>query len=179
MKKSPTNWFKFSLSLVIFLLVRLIPFRPPNIEPILAAQMPLAGVYGARAGFLFGVLSILFYDIFTQTLGPWSILTAGAYGLLGLGAAFYLRNKKSIRSYVGFAIMGTIFFDAVTMLTGPLFFNQPLLLALTGQISFTALHLLGNISFAVFLSPVIYSLLAPDKNPKITQAVSLINPKII
>ena len=38
---------------------------------------------------------------------------------------------------------------------GPLFFGMPFIVALVGQIPFTALHLLGNVSFAIVLSPVI------------------------
>ena len=52
--------------------------------------------------------------------------------------------------------MGTLFYDAVTGLTiGPLFFHQSFIVSLVGQIPFTVLHLLGNVSFAIVLSPMI------------------------
>src|SRR3989344_792480 len=91
-------------------------------------------------------------------LGVWTLLTASTYGVLGLAAAFYFKNRRAnALNFAGFAILGTIFFDAVTGLSvGPLFFNQPFSEAFFGQIPFTGLHLLGNISFALVLSPAIY-----------------------
>ena len=68
---------KFYLMLVLCLLVRLIPFRTPNIEPILAATMPFSRVYGAFTAFSFAVLSILLYDLATSTLGMQTFFTAG------------------------------------------------------------------------------------------------------
>ena len=46
--------------------------------------------------------------------------------------------------------------QAVTGLTiGPLLFHQSFIVSLIGQIPFTLLHLLGNVSFAIVLSPAI------------------------
>ena len=152
------NWPKFIIGFIACLLIRLIPFRPPNIEPILATQMPFSKAYGAYVGFAFAFLSIVIYDLVTVTLGVWTLLTASTYGVLGLVAAFYFKNRRAnALNFAGFAIFGTIFFDAVTGLSiGPLFFGQSLSEAFFGQISFTALHLLGNVSFALVLSPAIY-----------------------
>lgn len=162
---SKKNWLKFFIGFLFCLLVRLIPFRPPNVEPILATQMPMSKHYGPYTGFLFGFFSIVFYDLLTQTLGPWSFFTAGAYGLLGFWAFYFFQNKKNNRwSYVYFAIIGTIFFDAATGLSvGPLFFGQSFMGALIGQIPFTLWHLLGNISFALVLSPAIYNFVAKNE----------------
>src|SRR3989344_5741743 len=158
MAEHKKNWLKFAIGFIVCLLIRLIPIRPPNIEPILATNMPLSKVYGAPAGFLFALLSILVYDLITGTLGIWSLFTAGAYGILGLGAAFYFRRRESsVGNYVRFAIFGTLFFDAVTGLSvGPLFFGQSFYGAFLGQIPFTAMHLLGNVTFAALLSPAVY-----------------------
>lgn len=47
-------------------------------------------------------------------------------------------------------------YDILTGLTvGPLFFQQPFLQALMGQIPFTVLHLSGNVTLALILSPII------------------------
>lgn len=172
---------KFSLALILCLLVRLIPFRVPNIEPILATTMPLGKVYGALTGFSFAILNILLYDLITGTLGVQTFFTAGAYGLLGLGAASYFRkNKSSVRNYVSFAIIGTLFFDALTGLTvGPIFFHQSFFGSLSGQIPFTALHLLGNVAFAVILSPAIYNYLIQDRRKEKPFHYGILNPKII
>lgn len=138
------------------LLFRLLPFRPPNVETILASQMPIARRFGALAGFFFGALSILLFDLLTGTVGLWTLITAPAYGVLGLGAWWYLKNRSGKKHFVYFAIAGTLFYDAATGLTvGPLFFNQPFLAALLGQIPFTMMHILGNIAFAIVLSPAL------------------------
>lgn len=159
------NYFKFSFALVLCLLVRLIPFRAPNVEPILATMMPFSKAYGAFVGFSFAVLSILFYDLLTGTIGMQTFFTVGAYGILGLWSAFYFQKHKGSRGdYVRFAIFGTLFFDAFTGLTvGPIFFHQSFMQSLMGQIPFTVLHLIGNIIFASILSPAIYKNLIKKK----------------
>lgn len=175
-----TKWLKFLLAFISCLLFRLLPFRPPNIEPILATQMPIARVYGPYASFFFGFLSIVLYDITTGLLGIWTLATASAYGVLGVGAFFYFNKREvGIRHYVTFAIIGTLFFDAVTgLLVGPLIFDQRFLAALVGQIPFTAAHLLGNVAFAILLSPAVYHFMIKTKKIHIS-IISLLNSKII
>lgn len=163
------NWLKFVLGFVVCLLIRLIPLRPPNIEPILATQMPFSRAYGAYAGFIFAFLSIVIYDLVTGTLGVWTLLTAGVYGVLGFWAFFYFKkHQASALNYARFAVIGTLFFDAVTGLSiGPLFFGQSFSSAFVGQIPFTAMHLLGNVSFALLLSPAIYRFIIENKKLEI------------
>jgi uncharacterized membrane protein len=172
---------KFFFALVLCLLIRLIPFRAPNVEPILATTMPFSRAYGALVGFSFAVLSILLYDVVTGTLGMQTFFTVTAYGILGLWSASYFQKRESSPlSYARFAIIGTLFYDALTGLTvGPLFFHQSFLGALVGQIPFTALHLLGNITFAFLLSPAIYKFLVKKKKEKIIPLTPALNPKII
>ncbi len=130
--------------------------------------MPTSRAYGALSGFSFAALSILLYDLITHTLGMHTFFTAEAYGLIGLTAAYYFTKKEISKwDYVRFAIFGTLFFDAVTGLTiGPIFFHQSFTQSLVGQIPFTALHLLGNIAFAYFLSPAIYNFMIKSRRPK-------------
>lgn len=169
MEKTPKNYFKLSLKffigLFLCLLVRLIPFRAPNVEPILATTMPISRAYGVVAGFSFAALSILLFDIITRTLGLHTFFTVFAYGMLGLLSAYYFKkNRDNKWSYVRFAIFGTLFYDALTGLTvGPIFFHQSFIQSLIGQIPFTAFHLLGNVTFALILSPAIYTLLIKKK----------------
>ena len=178
MEKNKKNWIKFVLGFIACFLVRLIPFRPPNIEPILATQMPFSRAFGAWPGFLFGFLSIFLFDSITRHLGVWSLITGVTYGLLGLFATYYFKKNKGNKwNYVRFAIFGTLFFDVVTGLTiGPLFFRQSLGSALIGQIPFTLWHLLGNISFALILSPAIYKIIFTKK--KEPASIHLISPLI-
>jgi len=169
------NWIKYTIGFVVCLLVRLLPFRSPNVEPILATQMPFTKTYGKIAGFSFAFLSMVTYDIITNKVGMWTLITALAYGLLGIWASVYFNNKENKAwNYAKFAIMGTIAFDIVTGLSiGPIFFHQSFMTALIGQIPFTALHLLGNVSFAIVLSPAIANW-AMKTNPKELKVKSLV-----
>jgi hypothetical protein len=143
--------------------------------------MPFSRAFGALTGFSFAVLSILLYDLATGTLGMQTFFTAGAYGILGWWAASYFKGREANAwSYVRFAILGTLFFDALTGLTiGPIFFHQSFLGALAGQIPFTALHLLGNIAFAFILSPAIYGILSREKKKDRPAIISISYPKTI
>ena len=188
MSADKKNYFKFTLALVLCLLARLFPFRAPNVEPIMAVMMPFSKAYGALISFSFAVLSILFYDMLTQTLGVQTFFTAGAYGIVGFWAAYYFKKHHANKwNYARFAVMGTLFFDALTGLTvGPLFFHQSFLGTLVGQIPFTILHLFGNVTLALILSPAIYSLLVKKKTclpvgrkEKILPFINILHPKII
>ncbi len=166
------NFLKIALLWTLCFLFRLFPFRVPNVEPILAAQMPLSRQSGAVSGFLFGFLSIFFFDVFTMRVGWWTLITALMYGFLGLLASRYLHSRSSRASYVTFAVVGTLLYDAVTGLTvGPLFFGQSLLLAALGQIPFTLAHLLGNVVFALTLSPLIGGWLGERRGSDIPNAI--------
>jgi hypothetical protein len=189
MIQSEKNYFKLALVFILCLLVRLIPFRTPNIEPILAATMPVGRAHGTFVSFSFAVLSILIYDFVTGTPGLHTFFTAGAYGIIACWAVFYFSAKSrsvpggqgiAAIEYVKFAIWGTLFFDAVTGLTiGPIFFHQSFISTFVEQIPFTALHLLGNITFAFFLSPAIYHFLIRKKEKEKLPIIKTLNPKII
>ncbi len=178
MKTPQKNWLKFIVGFVFCLLVRLIPFRPPNIEPILATSMPFSKAYGAYAGFFFSFFSIIFYDLVTSTIGMWTIITATTYGVLGFASYFYFKKfKANALGYAGFAVIGTLLFDIVTGLSvGPLFFNQSFQGALWGQIPFTLWHLVGNVSFALILSPAIYNFVIENKKLENISFIKIFNP---
>ena len=92
--KDKNNWPKFILGWVICFIIRLAPFRPPNVEPVLATTMPFSKGFGPEAGFLFGFLSIVLFDLMTQKIGVWTLVTAVIYGLLGLASYFYFQKRK-------------------------------------------------------------------------------------
>ncbi|MCF7833756.1 MAG: ECF transporter S component [Candidatus Pacebacteria bacterium] len=173
------NWFKYIIGFIACLLIRLVPFRPPNIEPVLATQMPFSKAYGKQAGFLFAFFSIVLYDALTTHVGMWTFVTAIAYGLLGLWASVYFKNKNNNSwNYAKFAVIGTLAYDVVTGLSvGPLFFHQSFMEALTGQIPFTALHLIGNVGFAVVFSPLLYKYVIKNKNLESTSLIAIFRPK--
>lgn len=160
--KDSFNLIKMTLGWLLTFILRLIPFRPPNIEPILAVQMPLTKKFGFLAGFIFAFLNIVFFDLIVREVGIWTLVTATTYGLLALFTHWYFKKRKSSAvNYAVHAIFATLIYDALTGLTiGPLFFNQSFMSALTGQAIFTVYHLLGNVSLALLLSPVVYRFLA-------------------
>jgi uncharacterized membrane protein len=152
----------FCAVLATALVVRLLPFRPPNVEPVMAAMMPFAKHYGPWGGFAFGALSIVLFDLLTLRVGLWTLITAFAYGLVGIVAHRMLAGRQRSRArYVGVAILGTLIYDGLTGLTiGPLLWGQSFTVALAGQVPFTLLHLSGSILFAVALSPALDRLVA-------------------
>jgi len=164
---------KYLIGFVIVFVLRLLPFRPPNIEPVMAIMMPFAKRFGAFGAFLFASLSIVLFDGVTSGWGVWTLVTAFAYGALGVGAHYFFCNREStVRNYVIFAIFGTVFYDALTGLTiGPLFWDQPFMVAFVGQIPFTLMHLAGNITFAALLSPVLYRFVVENKRLSFRRAV--------
>jgi len=149
------NKAKIFIIFIGCLLFRLIPLRAPNVEPIMASIMPVGRKYGALLAFLFGFVSMVLYDILTGKVGHWTWTTAISYGIIGIVSVFYFKKyKASPFNFAVFAFMGTIFFDVVT---GILFHfpGQSMFTALVLQIPFTALHLAGNIGFALTLSPLL------------------------
>ena len=138
--------------------------RAPNVEPIMATLMPIGKNYDKVFVFIFGFSSIVLFDLITSGLGIWTLVTALAYGSVGLGATYFFKNRSGWKSYALYAVIATIIYDAVTGLSiGPLFFHQTFMVSLVGQIPFTALHLLGNVSFAIVLSPVIENWLIKEE----------------
>lgn len=146
-------------------LVRLIPFRAPNVEPLMATVMPFSKRFGVVSSFVFAFLSITLYDFVTSGIGIWTVITAGAYGLVAIASYIFFKTRAtSVKNFVVFTVPATILYDAVTGLSiGPLYFHQTFMQALIGQIPFTLLHLSGNIMFAIFLSPVLAYWLAKDE----------------
>jgi uncharacterized membrane protein len=167
--------FTLSIWMILCLLFRLLPFRPANIEPLLSVQMPFSKVYGPLGAFVFGSFSIFVFDVITHKIGIWTLFTMISYGLLGVGSHYYFK-KFSLKTsnYVRFAILGTLLYDAFTGLTiGPIFFHQNFMHAIIGQIPFTLLHLVGNITFAATLSPVIYHLFVRKREQNLVPSLLL------
>ena len=124
---------------------------------MLATVMPFSKRYGPIGSFLFGFLGIVLYDAVTSGWGRWTWVTAFCYGALGIAAHFYFKNREpSVGDFLAFGIPGTVLYDAITMLIGPVFNGQPFAVALIGQIPFTLMHLLGTVVFATLLSPALY-----------------------
>lgn len=157
------NNFKIFLIFIGCLLFRLIPFRAPNVEPIMASIMPVGKKYGAIFAFLFGFLSIFLYDSITH-FGSWTWIAGITYGLVGVVSTFYFKKyKTSAFNFAVFAFFATIFYDLITGVLFAPIFHQTIFNALILQIPFTALHLAGNIGFALMISPILSKWLSTEK----------------
>lgn len=153
----PSVSFKVLIGWAAVFLFRLLPFRPPNFEPMLATIMPFSKRLGALEMFAFGFFGIVLFDAVTSGWGAWTLATALCYGGLGLASHWYFSTREATaRNFLSFGIAGTLAYDAITMLIGPMLGTQSLSVALVGQIPFTLMHLAGTVFFAVFLSPVLY-----------------------
>lgn len=161
---------KFLLGLAICFGIRLIPWRPPNVEPVTSTLLPFGKVMGPFAGFLFGVLSIALFDAVTGELGTWTLVTALTFGVIGAFSHLALnRLPGTALPYAFVAAVSTLFYDGVTgVLMGNLLFQVPLSEAFFGQIPFTANHLLGNIVLGFVLSPLVERWIV--KNPRFAPA---------
>ena len=147
---------KFAVVLLLNFFLRLVPFRPANFEPIMGSMMPFAKRYGVLSAGLFSFISIVLFDSVTH-FGIWTWETAITYAVVSMWAATFFKNRDTSRgNFVGFAIMGTLVFDAITGPILPTLLHHGNFLALTfAQIPFTMSHLAGNVVFAAVLSPII------------------------
>lgn len=151
-------WLKTGVVFLGVLLFRLLPFRAPNVEPLLASVMPISTRYGALAGVAFTLLSFVVYDALTAGWGIWTLVPAVCYALIAVGSHIYFKYREATRwNFVKFGAISVVLYDAATGLTiGPIFEGQNFMNALSGQIPFTALHLLGAVALAYVLSPALY-----------------------
>ncbi|MEK6954908.1 MAG: ECF transporter S component [Candidatus Micrarchaeota archaeon] len=151
------NGLKFTLGLAFVSLIRLIPMPLPNMEPIMATMLPFARKYGKVAGFLFSFLALLSFDFISGRVGMWTVYTGIAYGIIGFAAGKYFssNNRQKMKYYLGFGLVGTIFYDAITAFIFGIQFGQPLAMTIAGQIPFTIYHLIGTAAFILVLTPVV------------------------
>lgn len=166
--KKPENIFKyaigFAICIFIRLVTRLVPL--PNIEPVTTTMMPFGKKSGWLAGALFGAASIAIFDLITNQLGIWTLVTAVMFGLIGAFAGLYLKKKDNrIRHYIGFSVAATLAYDFITgPIMSSILFRMPFMAALIGQIPFTFWHLGGNIALAGLLSPALYKWVANNRH---------------
>jgi hypothetical protein len=156
---------KFIIGWSAVFLLRLVPFRPPNVEPVLATLMPLAKQYGPLGAFVFGSASIALFDVATGRFGTWTAVTALCYGLVGVGAWFFLRNRTpSVLAWVSYGVIGTLAYDLVTgVAMGPVLFGMSLRDAALGQVPFTLAHLAGTVVLSLTLSPALWRWVAANE----------------
>lgn len=148
---------KQALALVFCTAYRLIRLVPNN-DPIMGFALPFARQNPAWQAALFPFAAMVLFDAVTNRLGIWTAVTAITYGLIGLGFSVYLKRKTEVRlrTYAGSAVVGILFFDAVT---GPLattfIFRVPFEAALIGQVPFTVAHLFSGVLLTLLIAPII------------------------
>ena len=156
------SWPAYVISLCLCVLIRLIPGRPPNVEPILATVMPLSREFGVLDSALFAALNILVFDLLVGQFGTWSVVGATTYAAIAAVGCVYLKHVKGLLGYLSYSVLGIVFFDFVTgVVVGPLMFHQSFREAFFGQIPFTVNHVLGTLLLALLLSPAIEKWLIP------------------
>ena len=144
----------------------------------MASLMPIGKKYGAWLGFAFGFLSIFLYDLLTH-FGSWTWTVGITYGLVGAASFFYFKKfKSSVFNFALFAFFATIIFDFITGVLFAPMFGQTMVSAFFLQIPFTMLHLVGNIGFALTLSPILNKWLTAE-NKLSTIPVKFVSSSVI
>jgi hypothetical protein len=133
----------------------------PNNDPIMAVMLPCAK-RGRVAAVAFPVVAMVLFDILSRKVGIWTAVTAGTYGLLGLGFSFVYSalGKRGRRigpaTFVVSGVVGVLVFDFIT---GPILssamFRMSFAQAFVGQIPFTLKHLASVSAYTVVVSPVL------------------------
>ncbi len=133
----------------------------PNNDPIMAVMLPCAK-RGRAAAFAFPIVAMVLFDILSRKVGIWTAVTAGTYGLLGLGFSFAYSalGKRGRRigaaTFLVSGVVGVLVFDFIT---GPILssamFRMSFAQAFVGQIPFTLKHLASVSVYALVVSPVL------------------------
>jgi hypothetical protein len=108
------------------------------------------------------MVAMVLFDILSRKVGIWTAVTAGTYGLLGLGFSFAYSALGKRGRTIGTAtflvsgVVGVLVFDFIT---GPILssamFRMSFAQALIGQIPFTLKHLVSVSAYTVVVSPVL------------------------
>jgi uncharacterized membrane protein len=150
----------FGLGLGISTALRWARFFPNN-DPIMAVTLPYAK-RGRVAAAAFPALAMVLFDLLSRRVGIWTLVTAGTYGLIGLGFS-YLYSKRAARgqavgrgTFFLSGIVGVLLFDFVT---GPVMssalFHMSFAQAFVGQVPFTLKHLVSVSLYAAVVSPLL------------------------
>jgi len=157
---SAANLVILALGLGICTMLRLARFFPNN-DPIMAVTLPYAK-RGRVAAFVFPALAMVLFDLLSRRVGIWTLVTAGTYGLIGLGFSCLYSKRAAHGRGVGrgtffvSGIIGVLIFDFVT---GPVMssalFHMTFAQAFVGQVPFTLKHLVSVSLYAIVVSPLL------------------------
>lgn len=142
---------------------------PPNFEMLMPFVLSVAFAYGPMGGFVGGLAIRALYDVNLLWVGPWTVYTSIAYGVVGFLAGLYgLFMPKPFRKSVELVVIAitlTVVYDVITMVAfaasfGLLGYMQYVALA---QVPFTLMHLLSNCLFSVMLTPALMEFINKQK----------------
>jgi len=142
----------------------------PNADPIMGFALPAAKNEPWWKGALFAFVVMFTFDILTNHLGLWTLVTSLTYAAVIMLFHFFLKNKEStMRLFLGSGAVAVLIFDFIT---GPIMssfmFKQPFLVTLIMQIPFTLLHIV-SVSFSIL---IISPFLDPQLNKEMSRHVS-------
>jgi hypothetical protein len=150
----------FGLGLGVSTALRWARFFPNN-DPIMAVTLPYAK-RGRVAAAAFPALAMVLFDLLSRRVGIWTLVTAGTYGLIGLGFSSLYSKRAAHGRVVGrgtfflSGIAGVLVFDFIT---GPVMssalFQMSFAQAFVGQVPFTIKHLVSVSLYAVVVSPLL------------------------
>ena len=150
------NYVKLILSLLIANAIRLLKIIPNN-DPIMGMMLPYSRQERWWVSPLFAFITMASFDVLTNKIGIWTLVTSFTYAAIALVFQFaYRRMRPTMGSYLVSGAFGVLVFDFVT---GPVMssymFGMSFAEAFFGQVPFTALHLLSVSFFVLFLTPIL------------------------
>jgi hypothetical protein len=176
--KMNTKIVKLIISILIANLVRLFRFIPNN-DPIMAMMLPYSKQKSKLKAFIFPFVTMVTFDILTNSVGVWTIVTSLTYGGLGLMFTYIYKKlqendtKIGLKVYLGSGVVGVLIFDFITgVIMAPLMFGMSFEIALLGQIPFTLLHLTTVSGYVIIITPLLDRHIV--LNPKLEDA-SILN----
>jgi biotin transporter BioY len=157
---SATKLVLLAVSLGVTTALRFVRLFPNN-DPIMAVMLSNAK-RGRLSAVAFPVVAMVLFDVLSQRVGVWTVITAATYGLLGLGFSYaYSALTKRGRSigaamFLVSGVAGVLVFDFVT---GPIMssalFHMSFAEAFVGQIPFTLKHLASVAAYSLVVSPAL------------------------
>ena len=147
---------KYLIGFILTMVFRL--FRVfPNADPIMGFVVPAAKREPIWKSALFAFSAILLFDVITNAVGIWTVVTSLTYGAVAVMISIIIRNRKAtLPKYIGVGALGVIVFDVIT---GPLMstfiFDMPLWASTLGQIPFTVMHLISVVFMVTIIAPFV------------------------
>lgn len=128
---------------------------PPNVEMLMPFVLAAGLVGGPAYGFAVGLAVRATYDVYQGWLGPWTLMTAPSYAIVGLLVGFAGNRWKGWNRTRMMMLAGvvTLVYDILTMLLFGILFGVPFWALVVGQVPFSITHVIGNMLFCFLFAP--------------------------